>query len=331
MAIERTTYLAARNALWSQEARRWLYDRNVVMIDFGPKEQDGELLYDQNAIRFHVREKYERGHELESAIDAGRTEQKLPKKVGAFETDVQQNAFVPHWSPWVPAPAVSKVVRRNGRVDPMQCGISISDEFRNTAGTLGGFVRDRQTGDLMLLSNWHVVAAGWHANPRHRIFQPGRLDGGIAADAIATFTRHGMFNRIDAAVATLTQPGRAYVNRYLDLRDFSTPGSTSPRLGMQVVKSGRTSGVTYGNVNTAVSGSMKVNYNGVSRIIEPVFIISPNHPGDNVSSPGDSGSIWLDTETMQAIGVHVAGSNNPEQAVAIEMPAVLRTLGVDLL
>ena len=43
------------------------------------------------------------------------------------------------------------------------------------------------------------------------IFQPGRLDGGTAANAVARLTRDAMAVNLDAAVATLT--GSPPINR----------------------------------------------------------------------------------------------------------------------
>jgi hypothetical protein len=41
-------------------------------------------------------------------------------------------------------------------------------------------------------------------------------------------------------------------------------------------------------------------------------------------------SAWLDAETRQAVGLHFAGANLPETALAMDMQAVLEALNVDL-
>jgi endonuclease G len=52
--------------------------------------------------------------------------------------------------------------------------------------------------------------------------------------------------------------------------------------------------------------------------------------GGEVSRPGDSGSWWLNTVTKEAIGLHFAGSDMPERALALNMPSVLDALNVEI-
>jgi hypothetical protein len=327
MDVDLNMMVAAKIALWSQEARWTLFDPNVMMIDFGHPEKSGQVDYDDVAIRFHLRHKVPL-FELEMAVESGLTRGKLPERLGGFKTDVQENQFRLNRWPW--SRSQSPIAHRNSRVVPLQGGISISDQFRQVYGTLGGIVIDRQSGNLMILSNWHVLAAGWHANPRHKVYQPAGRDGGTDADTIATFTRHGMLQRIDAAVATLTVNGRDYINQQFELANSAAQGVSGPRRGMKVVKSGRATSITYGVVDSIASGPIKMHYQGGVQIIEPAFVIMPVAQGQPVSAPGDSGSIWFEASTMRAVGLHFAGSNNPERAVAIEMPSVLNALGVDL-
>ena len=331
MDIDIRTIVAAKMALWSREARWVLLDPNVTMIDFGHPETGGQVNYDDVTIRFHVRNKVP-AFQIEMAVESGLTRDELPKTLGDFRTDVQQYRFRLGVWPWGTSvhTSPSQFVRRNGRVNPLQGGISISDQFRVTYGTLGGIVIDRHNGDAMVLSNWHVLAAGWHANPLHKIYQPGVWDGGRDADTIATFTRHAMLQHIDAAVATLTNPGRDYVNQQFELANRPATGVAIPRIGMRVIKSGRASGITQGVVDTIASGSIKMHYSGRQEIIQPAFLIKSAGPGQQVSAAGDSGSIWFEESTMR-VGLHFAGSDQPESAVAIEMASVLNALGVDLL
>ena len=68
----------------------------------------------------------------------------------------------------------------------------------------------------MILSNWHVLAGNWVAQPGLPIFQPGRGDGGSYADIIAKFSRHSMSVGLYAAVAELTGD-RKLVNMQFEL------------------------------------------------------------------------------------------------------------------
>jgi endonuclease G len=98
---------------------------------------------------------------------------------------------------------------------------------------------------------------------------------------------------------------------------------------MQVIKSGRTSGITSGRV-TAIQGVAKIRYGYVERIIRHVVTIEPHLNFEDISAAGDSGAWWLDPLTGRAIGLHFAGSNFPERGLALNMPAVLDALDVDI-
>jgi endonuclease G len=178
----------------------------------------------------------------------------------------------------------------------------------------------------MILSNWHVMARSWRSTPGQAIYQPGRRDGGGPSDHIADFTRHAMLVNLDAAVAELIG-GRESTNRQLGLGPVTGVGQ--PHLGMEVVKSGRRTHNTDGRV-TGVAGIAEMRYRGVERIIHNVMTIEPRRPAEQVSAGGDSGAWWLYEQTMQAIGLHFAGTDRPERALAIDMWSVLDALNVDI-
>lgn len=324
MSIDRMTLAYARRAL--REARYHVYDPNVTLIDFGHGQVGGASVEEKLAIRFHVQRKYA-PVALEGAVAAGRTSA-LPSSIGGFPTDVIQKAFAPHrgwWSSWGwwPRPSVEA---RAERADPMQGGISISDERHNAYGTLGGLVADRASGARMILSNWHVLVAEWGARPGLRILQPGRLDGGTGADAVASLTRDAMAANLDAAVATL-EGGRGLTTSQLGVGEVR--GAARAELGMELVKSGRRTGVTYGVVR-GVEGIARMSYGSVARVIQNVVTIEPRLAAEEVSAAGDSGSWWLERATLRAVGLHFAGSDLPETGLALDMPAVLDQLGVDV-
>jgi len=100
------------------------------------------------------------------------------------------------------------------------------------------------------------------------------------------------------------------------------------QVGTEVIKSGRTTGVTRGRV-TGVEGTARMPYSGVYRRIRNVMTIDPRR-GPYVSAGGDSGSFWLDEETMNVVGLHFAGSDRPERALAIDMQPILDALNVNI-
>jgi endonuclease G len=71
-----------------------------------------------------------------------------------------------------------------------------------------------------------------------------------------------------------------------------------------------------------------IRYDGLNRVIRQVITIEPLNGFAEVSRPGDSGAWWMDTATRQVIGLHFAGSNFPERALAMDMQPVLNALNV---
>lgn len=308
-----------------------LFDPNVRMISVGLPEKGGKIVEDELAIRYHVAEKYHSQIQLEAALENGSTQSDLraPIRVGqyTFQTDVVQGKYRPHlwgWNPWQPSTPPANP--RAQRADPMRGGLSIGDEFHIAYGTLGGKVIDRTTGDEMILSNWHVLVADWGALPGQKIYQPGRLDGGTFRDAVATLTRHAMDANLDAAVAKLNGT-RQLLPEQLDLDPIVGPAIA--QLGMVVTKSGRRTDVTRGRV-TDVDATLRMDYGNVTKLIRNVMSIEPINSFEQVSGPGDSGSLWIDTATNMAVGLHFAGSDTPERGLAIDLPTVLSALNVRL-
>jgi endonuclease G len=211
--------------------------------------------------------------------------------------------------------------------NPLCGGISISNAATFSAGTLGGWVQDRHTQADMVLSNWHVLCCPWADWDDLPIYQPGRLDGGYAENTVAHLARHAMEQNIDAAVGALSGV-RDLINKQRGIGIVT--GVAIPRLGMQVIKSGRTTGVTSGIID-GVGGRRIFNYGGFSHMIREHIHIIPIPDGDQtVSSAGDSGAWWLDESTHCAVGLHFGGSDNPEYALAFSMPTVLDSLQVDI-
>ncbi len=310
----------ARVQLAMQEAvHGWISDPNVMLIDFGWAEHGGKLYEDELAIRVHLIEKFRDRPALELAISEGLTRAKIPDSIGGFPVDKPKSGRLRLQRGWWSS--------RTRRADPMQGGISISNASLRGSGTLGGLVRDRETGDPMILSNWHVLAGHWGIRSGWPIYQPGRGDGGRRADTVATFSHSAMSSHLDAAVARLTG-SRSLLNHPLGLDPVKGVSWAMP--GMEVIKSGRTTGVTYGRV-TGVEGTFVGYFGGVYGLICNVMTIVPR-PGMEqvVSEGGDSGSLWLQEETMHAVGLHFAGNDDPEEALAMDMQPILDALNVDM-
>lgn len=219
---------------------------------------------------------------------------------------------------------------RTGRFRPAPPGVSVGHPDV-TAGTLGLWVKDRETGEVMLLSNNHVIANSNSADVGDPIIQPGRHDGGLSpSDDIATLTRYTEIlfgaqggNRYDGAVAGDVDP--ADVDP--EILQIGEPAGVLPVdslvVGLAVEKSGRTTGLTRGTINT-VGAVIRVGYgNGREATFEDQVTITPG----TFSDGGDSGSSILD-DNGNVAGLLFAGSDFMTVGSPIEY--VFDGLGVGL-
>lgn len=202
---------------------------------------------------------------------------------------------------------------RKTRQDPIRGGISVAN-VAVTAGTLGAIVKDRTSGAPLILSNWHVLHGGT-GRVGDDIVQPGPFDdNNIARNKVGQLLRSHLGLAGDCAVSTIED--RKVALDQLEL-GVAIDSIGKPALGDLIVKSGRTTGVTYGLVSR-IEGLFKLNYDGLGEKTIGGFEIepSPDHPapGNEISKGGDSGSAWLGVEPRSGkigttmLGLHFAGS-----------------------
>lgn len=246
-----------------------------------------------------------------------------------FITDVQQARF--------------NAVEYTMRERPARSGISIG-HFEITAGTLGGLVRDLETGRVVILSNNHVLAASNEGSPGDPIIQPGAADGGSdPADRIALLTRFapidfspGAENRVDAAIATPLDPEDVLWNA-VDIGPevpLATRRLDENDLGEFVHKTGRTTEHTQGFVQ-ALFATVQVKYDLFKKgTFVDQIIVSQNSSEEDFSNGGDSGSLVYDAAN-RCVGLLFAGSQSSggEAGTTILNPIhfVLQALNVELL
>jgi hypothetical protein len=293
--------------------REWLRRPGVTAVDVGFKIK-GDELTDDVAVRVHVARKIAVPELARSEVfnETG----KADKKVGGFPVDVieatyglsQGSSTEPVVLDYEDEDAIA-AIERTTAFDPLIGGISCGNP-RVTAGTIGAIVFDRATCRPMILSNWHVLAGASAAAAGEGILQPGRVDGGT--QTVATLTRMRLDSRMDAAVATLNG-ARGHTRDILGLGTIT--GIATAALGMLVVKSGRTTGITHGVID-GVSMSTSIDYGdpGVVTFNNQIRIVPrPPWPAVDyeVSQGGDSGSVWLGDGTNRAIGLHFAGETQP--------------------
>lgn len=253
-------------------------------------------------------------------------EELIPKTINNIKTDVFEiGKLVPHniMKNYAPYSHSDKKmgniyenvfaysgISRTSRIRPAPPGVSIG-HYEITAGTFGAVVYDDNTGQPLILSNNHVLANATNgiddrSSLGDPILQPGPYDGGLNPfNTIASLYRfvplsdNGV-NFIDAAVA---QPLRRslIVPRILEIGNVK--GTTTPSLGMMVKKSGRTTGLSYGQI-IATAASVLVSYSESRVLLFENQILTTN-----MSLPGDSGSLLLNMRN-KAIGLLFAGSSS---------------------
>src|SRR3970040_2810001 len=90
MIVDAQTMKRARHAL-RKAVSKYLFDRNVSMVDFGYPEHFGQIAEDELAIRIHVQKKLS-GPQLEAAAERGFTEP-IPETIDGFPTDVPEGIY----------------------------------------------------------------------------------------------------------------------------------------------------------------------------------------------------------------------------------------------
>lgn len=125
-------------------------------------------------------------------------------------------------------------------------------------------------------------------------------------------------NTVDAALARPDSPGLVD-DKILEIGQVQ--GTAGVSIGDQVIKSGRSSGLTSGKV-TATGVTLQVELSGKEKGWFSDQVVS-----DMVSKPGDSGSLVLN-QKKQAVGLLFAGSE--KYTIFNRIQNVLNRLGVDI-
>ena len=250
----------------------------------------------------------------------------LPATVNNIPTDVVETG------------PIRALQSHTARYRPAPGGVSIGHRDI-TAGTLGCLVR--KSGRIFILSNNHVLANSNEASPGDPILQPGSYDGGkYPDDHIANLEEfvpisfdeqtsecpltRGLASFFNGIARIFGSPDRlkavrtravenkvdAAIARPLNDRDVSPEileigtiqGLVNGELGMAIKKSGRTTGLTTGEI-LQVDVTVNVQY-GAGRIAR----FSDQLLAGAMSQGGDSGSAILDNGN-KLVGLLFAGSD----------------------
>ena len=218
-------------------------------------------------------------------------------------------------------------------------GVSVSHPTVGS-GTIGAIVYDLNHGDTLVLSNAHVLtgAVGLLGDAT---VQPGSSDSAdFVGNQLGRLRRSHIGLAGDGAVTSIE-------GRLVDVAVFEL-GVTPTRvakvaIGDTVVKSGRTTGVTFGIVERA-GIVLRYDYGGAIGIQDIggfEIAIDPTRPpvDGRLCAGGDSGALWMIFEngaaTDIAVGLHFADQTDATSGVdfglACNIHSLLEKLEVSLI
>ena len=216
---------------------------------------------------------------------------------------------------------------------PLLIGCSIG-HVETTAGTVGLIAKHRKTGRTVLLSNSHVLAQAGLAKLGDAITQPGRQDGGGANDHVAALLdfvpmKTEGSNFIDAAIAVVDASIQLDIGTVPGIGPVTVPDGEPVLPGQKVMKVGRTSAFTEGEIMATELDDIAVDYADVGTVVFDDQIEIKGLPDKPFSTGGDSGSLVLNDQ-RRAIGLLFAGNPFAEDgsglSFANSLPKVMTAL-----
>jgi hypothetical protein len=292
-----------------------------------PRIRGGVVVPDEKCIRVYVKKKL-------PAIQL-KPAHRIPSEIDGIPVDVVEVGEIR---------ALSSPPDRTKKYRPLVGGISIG-HYLITAGTLGWFAKDNTDGEIVMVSNNHVFANENKGKKGDPILQPGPYDGGVypvdLAGRLKRFVkisfdeyncpyRNTLYklmkpfvsteNTVDVAIASLAQPQDEY-----EILEVGAPVDKlyDVQVGMSVIKSGRTTGLTQGTiVDTQYNGEVEYS-RGTAFFVDQILV-----QGTGFSQGGDSGSLVLTTD-KKIVGLLFAGSDN--YTVVNKLKNVEEEIGISML
>ncbi|MDR6551307.1 hypothetical protein [Paenibacillus qinlingensis] len=230
-------------------------------------------------------------------------------------------------------PKAYKAVSFQSRNRPVPGGVSIGKTNPSSTGTAGLIVI--KNNQLYILSNNHVLVRN-NSSAFSETVQPGPADGGVSGtDRVGRAfqfvpLRPSEVNFQDSCISLPTS--NSVLNpRYLRSSSgqlITVPGHLlSYPVGLQVFKSGRTTGAVRGTVESN-NVDVRVSYGGSLGTLlfrNQSVIVGTSGP---VSLPGDSGSVWLRASDRYAVALNFAGPPDGLRSICNPIGVVMSTYNV---
>ena len=308
----------ALEKFFRQDALLWLSHPNVVGVMLGRKLVDGARS-DQPAIVFRVDRKLDDRSDV-LAIGSKPIPKELVIGDRTYPTDVLEGGHSGDLD--------------DGVYDPKQrypfiCpGISIGNfGVSDDAGTSTAIVRDRANNRLAVLSCDHVLR---RRDGNGFASQPGRGDVATGNDIFGSPIRGIRNTTADAAIASIEK--RPSQLRIPGL-DIAITQIAMPNEGDLVVKAGRSTGISYGEVTSAQALMWVVYVDSGPKQVQGFEIRSKDGQGTQV---GDSGAPWLLVDpatgkpTGTLLGIHTSSTPDGSDAFASYATSAFEALDIEL-
>lgn len=314
---------------------------NVVGVGKGRKMVRGEATQDHSVVVL-VSKKVPLENLTRSDL--------VPKNIGTFSTDVIEIGDI-------------RFLNRTKFIRPAPPGVSIG-HYQISAGTFGAVVRDRNSKELLILSNNHVLANSTDGNDGRAligdaILQPGPHDGGKQDQLIGHLHR---FMPLSREYSTSSCPQAASLEKFGNLClqtlrpnyrmvlqrqspqgnlvDAALARPINPKvITSQIMDIGSVKGVREAQVGMKLkksgrsSGLNSAEVQVISTLIRVALSSQESVIFDDqiitgpMASPGDSGALVLDNDNY-AVGLLFAGSDSASVVNRIEN--VMELLNIDL-
>jgi hypothetical protein len=285
---------------------------NIVGVGIGEK-MVGDQPTGRLVVKVFVRDKRRRAEVASAAL--------VPRFLGGVPTDVDASGTIA---------AQHYTLRQR----PAPCGVSIGSCHCVTPGSLGCLVR--RASRYYILGTNHILALLNRGPVGGGIPQPGRLDGGkCSRDVIARLSRFVPIvregtNLVDAAIAlTLRTRVDPRVMRTGGTRQPLVAPEDTPRLGMPVQKSGRSTRYRTGRID-AVHVTVDVDFaplGGTFRFSEQFRVRGARKA---FSDNGDSGALVTTHPENRPVGLLFSGNAAHNVSFCNDIAAVTRALDVSI-
>jgi hypothetical protein len=204
-------------------------------------------------------------------------------------------------------------------------------------GTLGSLVQDT-SGTTYILSNNHVLARANSASIGENIIQRGYPDSGCAGAGTISIAKLSQFvpilfsgasNTVDAAIAE-TFSGQVDPAGFILGIGPVSPATVDPALNMSVLKAGRGTGLSLGQVINAIGVTVWVRIQPCGQASKNAKFVNQFSISPGFANAGDSGALVVQPGTAGSrpnpVGIVMAGSQTSITANPIS--AVLQALNV---